>query len=112
MLSEVFRTLHLQGSCRVESLVIARSETLGAVHHSSSGIGEQLVTGPDSTSSRRGRDCDDGENEVDVSVKHLALLEWPLTIIWITTDTHLKEREGGRERGRERHERDRRRKNG
>ena len=38
----------------------------------------------------RGRDGDDEENEVDVSVNdlaHLTFPEWPLTIIWITTNT-------------------------
>ena len=49
----------------------------------------------------RGRDGDD-EKGVEVGVNdvaYLTLLEWPLKIIWITTDEHL--REGGREGGRE-----------
>ena len=45
MLSEVWGTQQLQRSCRAESFVTLRSEILGAFRHSSSGIGEQPLTG-------------------------------------------------------------------
>ena len=46
----------------------------------------------------RGRDGDNEENGVDVSINdlsHLSLLEGPLKVIWVTADKHLREGERG-----------------